>query len=247
MQNKIKRILETDKIAMLTAYDYSMASLLAQNNLDIILVDNSANSILNGEKSSLEDLTIFTKRVSKGVKDNGNYPLIVAELSNYKTIEEGLILAIDQYKAGAQAIKIKDKIETEFIQKSLELGIPVMGQISYTHKKKDFLKDLELLEKAGVFSIVLECIPWQISKLLTKKSNVPTIGIGSGPYTKGQLLVGYDLLGLTPTKPPKFVWQYNKPPKEAIRQYVWDVKSQTHPLIKESYSLDDPSILEQLL
>ena len=219
----------------------------------------------------------LAERVANGVyKDGNDSALVVGDLpaGSYDTIEDAVTNAQKLWSVGADAVKLEGGIEkpylSEMIKAIIAQGIPVQGHIGYTpqSKKEDLvdngkvqgkteegvrklLADYELLQKEGVFSIVLECIPRQVSQLITQRASIPTIGIGAGPYCDGQVLVSYDLLELStglPKKPgtfPKFVWQYDLKAPEAIRQYVTDVKSGKMPDLEHSYGLKDVKVLEK--
>ena len=274
---RIKGMKGKEKIAMLTAYDYSMAALESANKVDLILVGDSANFILNGRDTTrgitIDEMTVLAERVVNGVKREGNdYALVVGDLpaESYNTIDAAVANAKKLWAAGVDAVKLEGGTEKPYLPDTIKAilahGIPVQGHIGYTPQSENLrnkvqgkteesirklLADYKLLENAGVFSLVLECIPWQVAQLITERARVPTIGIGAGPYCDGQVLVSYDLLGLStglPGRPgtfPKFVWQYNQKAPDAIRQYVVDVKSIKMPDLEHSFELKDISILEK--
>jgi len=276
---RVKEMKGVEKIAMLTAYDYSMAALESANKVDMILVGDSANFILNGRDTtrgiSMDQMVEMAERVANGVKKEGeDYSLVVGDLpaGSYDTIESAVANAIKLWTAGVDAVKLEGGTEKPYLANTIKTiinqGIPVQGHIGYTPQSETLadkgvvqgkteksieklFADYHLLEKAGVFSVVLECIPWQVAQLITERTRVPTIGIGAGPYCGGQVLVSYDLLGLStglPSKPgtfPKFVWQYDLKAPEAIKQYVADVKSGKMPDLEHSYSLPDLRMLEK--
>ena len=276
---RVKEMKGVEKIAMLTAYDYSMAALESANKVDMILVGDSANFILNGRDTtrgiSMDQMVEMAERVANGVKKEGeDYSLVVGDLpaGSYDTIESAVANAIKLWTAGVDAVKLEGGTEKPYLANTIKTiinqGIPVQGHIGYTPQSETLadkgvvqgkteksieklFADYHLLEKAGVFSVVLECIPWQVAQLITERTRVPTIGIGAGPYCGGQVLVSYDLLGLStglPNKPgtiPKFVWQYDLKAPEAIKQYVADVKSGKMPDLEHSYSLPDLRMLEK--
>ena len=276
---RVKGMKVVEKIAMLTAYDYSMAALESANKVDMILVGDSANFILNGRDTtrgiSMDQMVEMAERVANGVTKEGNdYALVVGDLpaGSYDTIENAVTNAKKLWTAGVDAVKLEGGTEKPYLANTIKAiiaqGIPVQGHIGYTPQSETLadkgvvqgkteksieklFADYHLLEKAGVFSVVLECIPWQVAQLITERARVPTIGIGAGSYCDGQVLVSYDLLGLStglPSKPgtfPKFVWQYDLKAAKAIRQYVADVKAGKMPGLKESYSLADVGVLEK--
>lgn len=268
-----------EKIAMLTAYDYSMAHVETLSGVDMILVGDSANFILNGKTTTrgitINGMRVLVERVARGVKDYGDHSLVVGDLpaNTYDTVQDAVKNAKILWDAGADAVKLEGATEKpllgEVICAIIAQGIPVQGHIGYTPQSeslvdKGFVQgksldaiiklqtDYTFLEDAGVFSIVLECVPWQVAQYITKQTNVPTIGIGAGPHCDGQVLVVYDLLNLSTGvdgfgKMPKFVWQYGdiSAPK-AIERYVKDVKAGIKPSLSESFELKDPSLLDLL-
>ena len=276
---RIKAIKCKEKIAMLTAYDYSLGALESVNKVDMVLVGDSAHFILNGRDTTrgitIDEMAILAQRVANGVKKEGNgYSLVVGDLpaGTYDTIDDAVTNARKLWSAGADAVKLEGGTEKSYLSEMIKAitaqDIPVQGHIGYTPQSEDFvdtgrvqgktepgirklLADYDLLAKAGVFSVVLECVPWQVSQFITEKAEIPTIGIGAGPYCDGQVLVSYDLLSLStglPGKPgtfPKFVWQYNLKAPEAIKQYVADVKSGRMPDLEHSYELKDVEVLEK--
>ena len=274
---RVKRMKGDEKIAMLTAYDYSMAALESANRVDMILVGDSANFILNGRDTTrgitVEEMCVLAERVANGVKREGNdYSLVVGDLpaGSYDTIDDAVANAKKLWAAGVDAVKLEGGTEKQYLSDIIKMitaqGIPVQGHIGYTPQSEDLVgkvqgkteegihklfADYGLLSKAGIFSVVLECIPQQVSQLITERAIIPTIGIGAGPYCDGQVLVSYDLLSLStglPGKPgtfPKFVWQYDLKADKAIKQYVTDIKAGRMPDLEHSYSLSDAGVLEK--
>ena len=276
---QIKGMKGAEKIAMLTAYDYSIGALESVNKVDVIQVGDSANFILNGRNTTrgitIDEMAIFTERVANGVKIEGkDYSLVIGDLpaETYNTIDDAVANSKKLWAAGVDAVKLEGGTEkpylSEIIKAIIAEGIPVQGHIGYTPQSEHFVDagkvqgkteegirklfaDYDLLSKAGIFSVVLECIPWQVSRLLTEKAKIPTIGIGAGPYCDGQVLVSYDLLGLGTGLPgksgtfPKFVWQYDLKAPQAIQQYVKDVKSGKMPNLEHSYELKDVGVLDK--
>lgn len=275
---RISAMKDREKIAMLTAYDYSMAAIESLKKVDMILVGDSANFILNGKDTTrgitVDEMVILVNRVSHGVKDHGDFSLVIGDLpaGSYATIHDAVTNAKKLQKAGADAVKLEGGTEKPFLKEIikaiLDEGIAVQGHIGYTPQSEIFLDkghvqgksqsaidklhaDLKLLHDAGVFSIVLECVPWRVAQVITQESRVPTIGIGAGPYCDGQVLVSYDLLGLTPGigktyNLPKFVWQYACNGAEAIARYVHDVKAGTMPDLEHSYEMKNAVVLKKL-
>ncbi len=214
------------KITVLTAYDYAIAKILDESNIDIVLVGDSMGNVMLGYDNTLPvtlfEMIIHTQAVARGVKNS----LIVADLpfgTFQKSKEEALSSAIDLVKAGAQAVKLEGAQYADSIKAIVNAGIPVMGHLGFTPQAvnllgykiqgKDklsqakLLKDAKALEKAGCFAIVLELIPEALAKKISKAIKIPTIGIGSGKLCDGQVLVTYDMLGIY-ENPPSFVKKY---------------------------------------
>lgn len=213
-------------LQMLTCYDFQTAQLLEQTQLDMILVGDSLGNVVLGLETTvqvgLDEMILFTKAVRRGAPSK----FLVTDLpfGTYADFQSGLQNSIKLFQqTQAQAVKLEGAAEyqLELIQRLTENGVPVMGHIGlrpqsvhqmggyYTHGKNKLaaerlLKEARALEKAGCFSIVLECVDEEISKTITKELKIPTIGIGSGNVTDGQVLVINDLLHLGPKAPPKF-------------------------------------------
>lgn len=257
---KIKEYKNTKKIVMLTAYDYQMSLILNEMKVDIILVGDSLGMIALGYQDTLpvtmEEMIHHAKAVSRA----SNYSLVVGDMPflSYQTDTRDAIYNAGRFikEAGATAVKMeggKDIIDK--VKAIIEAGIPVMGHIGLTpqyccqmggykvqgkndQSAKKILKDAKLLEEAGVFSLVLECIPAQLALEITKSVNIPTIGCGAGKYCDGQVLVINDLLGISDKKMPKFVRKYanlNLTTKEAVKKFAEDVKTDSFPNEDESY------------
>ena len=256
-----------EKIVMLTCYDYSFARILDEAGVDIILVgDSLANVVLGMDETryvSVREMLNHTKAVAKGVER----ACLVADMpySAYqKDASKSVGYARKFIGSGADAVKVewfsgKDgKGCSSVVKELVKNKIPVMGHIGLTPQTahllggykvqgKDeksalnLLKQAKMLEDLGVFSIVLECIPYQLSKLITEKINVPTIGIGAGKYCDGQVLVLYDFLGLYKKKKLKFTKVYKdlfSEVKSAGLQFIEEVKTQKFPSQEESFSMD---------
>lgn len=211
---------------MLTCYDYQMAQLYNETELDLVLIGDSVGNVVLGMdhtiKVSLDMMTIFSKAVKKGAPDK----FVVADLpfGTYATVESGLENGIKLFQqSGVEALKLEGAYphECQLIQRLTQIGIPVMGHIGltpqsvheqggyYTHGKDEaskskLMKEALALEAAGCFSIVLEFVEENLSKEITAALKIPTIGIGSGKHTDGQVLVINDLLHNGKKDPPKF-------------------------------------------
>ncbi len=249
-----------EKISMLTAYDYSMARILDSAGIDVLLVGDSASNVMAGHETTLpitlDQMIYHASSVVRGVKR----ALIVVDLpfGSYQGDSKiALKSAIRIMKeSGAHAVKLEGGKEIEdSIKRILTAGVPVMGHLgltpqsiykfgTYTVRAKEeeeaerLIKDAKHLEKLGCFGIVLEKIPAKLSKKVSKSLRIPTIGIGGGADTDGQVLVTHDLLGITKDFHPRFLRRYLElfdEIKGAVEQYITDVKSGDFPNEKEQY------------
>ena len=229
----------------LTCYDFQTAQLLGQTSLDVILVGDSLGNVILGHdntiKVSLEEMIIFSSAVKRGAPRK----FIVADLpfGRYATLKEGLVNSIRLFQeSGVEALKLEGAWPShlELITRLTQNGIPVMGHIGLTpqsvHEQggyyihgndkksaEELLKQAINLQKHGVFSLVLECIAPQTARQITKELSIPTIGIGSGLYTDGQVLVINDLLHLGAEDPPAFchpVANLFQTKKKLIEEYL---------------------------
>ncbi|WP_462252402.1 3-methyl-2-oxobutanoate hydroxymethyltransferase [Ekhidna sp.] len=249
-----------EKISMLTAYDYSMAKIIDQAGVDVILVGDSASNVMAGNETTLpitlDHMIWHATSVVKAV----NRALVVVDVpfgSYQGSSSEALRSCIRIMKeSGGHAVKMEGGVEIkESISRVLSAGIPVMGHLgltpqsiykfgTYTVRAKEeaeaqkLLEDAKILEELGCFAIVLEKIPSQLAKKVSESISIPTIGIGAGPDTDGQVLVVHDMLGITQDFKPRFLRQYadlNAIMKDAFENYVSDIKSKEFPNEKESY------------
>jgi len=248
------------KIAMLTCYDYSFAKILDDSGIDIILIgDSLANVVLGMEetrKLSLSEMINHTQAVARGSKR----ALVVADMpyvAYQKNSKKCVYYASKFIGCGAEAVKIEWFKDCHYVVKKLiKNKIPVMGHIGLTPQTvhllggykvqgKDergalnLIRQAKLLQDLGVFSLVLECIPYLLAKRITKSLKIPTIGIGAGKYCDGQVLVTYDFLGLYKDKKPKFVRVYRDLSRDIIKAtslFISDVKKGKFPTKAESFS-----------
>jgi 3-methyl-2-oxobutanoate hydroxymethyltransferase len=252
--------LKGEKIAMLTAYDYSIARIIDQAEIDVILVGDSASNVMAGYDTTLpitlDNMIYHAASVVRGVKR----ALVVVDLpfGTYQgNSKEALASAIRIMKeTGAAAVKLEGGIQiVESIERILSAGIPVMGHLGLTpqsiHKfgtyvvraREDeeahrLLEDAKLLEKTGCFAIVLEKIPAILAEEVTSTLKIPVIGIGAGMKTDGQVLVLHDMLGITQEFSPRFLRRYHNlyaEIKGAVQAYINDVRTQSFPNEKEQY------------
>ena len=259
-----------EKVSMLTAYDYSTASICDKAGVDILLVGDSAGMVVLGYPNtipvSMDEMLLFCKAVSRGSKRS----MIIADMpfgSYQANIIEAMENSIRFIKAGCDAVKLEGGIETAATIKAIvNIGIPVMGHIGLKPqtsslwegyrlqgKTKDsalkLIADARALEEAGVFSIVLEMVTSEVAEIISKDVvSVPTIGIGSGLGCDGQVLVLHDLLGIYEEVKPKFAKRYTEFSKmifEVILQYTKDVKSGKFPE-EQHFFHADPHELKKL-
>ncbi len=252
--------LKHEKIAMLTAYDYSMARILDQAGIDVILVGDSASNVMAGHDTTLpitlNEMIYHASSVVRAVKR----ALVVVDLpfGTYQgNSKEALASSIRIMKeTGASAVKMEGGKEIkESVERILTAGIPVMGHLGLTpqsiHKFGTYvvrarekeeadklLDDARVLEQAGCFAIVLEKIPASLGGEVTAAIKIPTIGIGAGPLVDGQVLVVHDMLGITQEFSPRFLRRYHNLYQEmlgAVQSYIEDVRNQDFPNEKEQY------------
>jgi 3-methyl-2-oxobutanoate hydroxymethyltransferase len=252
--------LKGEKIAMLTAYDYSFAKILDSTGIDVILVGDSASNVMAGHTSTLpitlNEMIYHASSVMRAVKR----ALVIVDMpfGTYQgNSKEALSSAIRIMKeSGADAVKLEGGKEVlESVDRILSAGIPVMGHLGLTpqsiHKFGTYvvratteeeaaklLEDAHLLEKAGCFGIVLEKIPSKLGAKVTHEIQIPIIGIGAGPGVDGQVLVLHDMLGLTTEFSPRFLRRYHNLAEEikgAVVSYISDIKSLDFPNEREQY------------
>lgn len=249
-----------EKIAMLTAYDYSMAKLLDATKIDIVLVGDSAANVMEGYETTLpitlDEMIVYASSVKRAIRR----ALVVVDMpfGTYQgNSKQALASAIRIMKeTGADAIKLEGGEEVlESICRILTAGIPVMGHLGLTPQSINkfgtyvvratqedeanrLLHDAHILEDAGCFGIVLEKIPAKLATQVTSELKIPTIGIGAGNGTDGQVLVLQDMLGITQQFTPRYLRTYGtfgSDISNAVRQYIADVKSMDFPNEKEQY------------
>ncbi len=249
-----------ERIAMLTAYDFSMARLVDQAGIDVILVGDSASNVMAGHETTLpitlDHMIYHASSVIRGV----DRALVVVDLpfgSYQGNAKEALSSAIRIMKeSGGHAVKLEGGQEVvSTIERIVSSGIPVMGHLGLTpqsiykfgtyavrakeeQEAAQLLTDAKALEEAGCFAIVLEKIPAKLAKQVSESLNIPTIGIGAGADVDGQVLVLHDMLGMNTEFSPRFLRRYLNLAEQiptAIGAYVKDVKSRDFPNDQESY------------
>ncbi|MBN2567879.1 MAG: 3-methyl-2-oxobutanoate hydroxymethyltransferase [Deltaproteobacteria bacterium] len=249
-----------EKITMLTAYDYPTSLKADEAGIDMILIGDSLGMVILGYESTLpvtmEEMIHHTKAVSRGAK----HAMVIGDLpfmSYHTSTDEAVFNAGRLIKeAGAQGVKLEGGKEVSAVVKRISsAGIPVMAHLGLTpqsiHKlggykvqgrdkldARRMLEDAKILEDAGAFSLVLECVPEKLAKEITESLNIPTIGIGAGVHCDGQVLVVNDMLGIYEKFTPKFVKKYanlNLILSNAFKQYIEDVKSGAFPGEEHSF------------
>ena len=260
----IKDILEKkkkgEKIVTITSYDYSFAKIVDQSDIDLILVGDSLSMVMLGYKNTLsvtmDEMIHHTKAVSRGVSN----ALIVGDMPflSYKINQTDAVKNAGRFiqEGGAEAVKVEGGTEIcPTIKTMINADIQVMGHIGLTPQAiyefggflvqgktietaKKLILDAKNLEESGVFSIVLESIPWQIAKIITSSVNVPTIGIGAGVYCDGQILVIHDMLGIFTDFKPKFLKYFGnigESIRHALNDYKDEVINEIYPDREHSY------------
>lgn len=251
---------KNEKITCLTAYDWCLASLLDSAGIELILVGDSASMVFAGNKTTLpatmDQMMYHSQVVSRGVE----YGLVITDMPflSYQISPETALKNAGRFikECEVEGVKIEGgEYIAETVRKIVNSGIPVMGHLgltpqsihqfgSYKTQGKDkktakkLVKDANILEEAGVFSIVLEKIPAAVAQEVTLSVSVPTIGIGAGPYCDGQILVTHDMLGLFETFKPKFARKYadiGPEIKKSVEKYIQDIKNNKFPDQKESF------------
>jgi 3-methyl-2-oxobutanoate hydroxymethyltransferase len=257
------------KITVLTSYDYTTAQLCDKAGVDILLVGDSGGMVMLGYENTIpvtmEQMCFFTEAVARGRQNAmvvADLPFMSYQASKSQAIENSGRLI----KAGADAVKLEGGLEVkDTVRGIVEVGIPVMGHIGFQPqtttlqegyrvqaKTRDaalkLIESAKVLEEAGAFSIALEMVTKEVSKIISNSINIPTIGIGSGPDCDGQVLVFHDVVGLYEKIKPKFAKRYLELSCEivkAVTSYKNDVVSGKFPTNEHSFSMDK-SELERL-
>ncbi len=268
--NQIKEMKEKgEKIAMLTAYDYSTAKIVDGAGIPLILVGDSLGMVVLGYESTIpvtmDEMLHHTKAVVRGAKQAmviGDMPFMSYHISADDALRNAARFI---QEGGAQAVKLEGGVTVmEKVMRIVGSGIPVMGHIGLTPQSihqlggfavqgktpeaaKRLLEDATALEEAGAFAIVLETIPAQLAQIITAKLSIPTIGIGAGIHCDGQVQVINDILGSYTEFVPKHAKQYAKLTdiiSKAVTQYHSEVKAGTFPTAKQGYSIDESLLAE---
>lgn len=274
MKNTVVTIREAkergEKVTMLTAYDYSMAKLIDEADINMILVGDSLGMVMLGYEDTLsvtmEDMIHHTRAVARGAKN----ALVVADMPfmSYQTsVYDAVCNAGRLMKEGrAQAVKLEGGREfADHIRAITNASIPVVAHLGLTPQSlnafggfkvqgkseaaaRKLLEDALIVEEAGAVAVVLECVPAKLAGLVTEKLHVPTIGIGAGPDCDGQVLVYQDMLAMFADFRPKFVKRFGETGtlmKESFRKYSEEVKAGTFPAPEHTFKIDD-DVIEKL-
>ena len=259
-QTLLKMKQSGEKIAMLTAYDYSLARLVDNAGIDVILVGDSASNVMAGNETTvpitLEHMIYHAQCVVNGV----DRALVVVDMpfgsyqGDSKTALDSAIRIMKE--SGGHAVKLEGGTEVcDSVKRIVEAGIPVMGHLgltpqsiykfgTYTVRAKEeaeadkLMEDAKALEEAGCFSVVFEKIPSELAKQVSESLNIPPIGMGAGPDCDGHVLVLHDMLGITKDFSPRFLRRYadlGAMTEDAVKQYVSDVRSIDFPNDEERY------------
>ncbi len=255
---------------MLTAYDFPTAKLVDAAGIDAILVGDSLGNVVLGYGSTIpvtmDDMVHHVKAVTRGVSRAmvvGDMPFLSYHLSREESVRNaGRLLQ----EGGAQAVKLEGGAEVaDAIRAMVNAGIPVMGHLGLTPQSvnqmggykvqgkdeataRKLIEDALAIQEAGVFSVVLECVPTPLAKLITERLDVPTIGIGAGSVCDGQVLVTHDMLGLYGGVSPKFAKRYvqlSDQIMDALKNYRQEVESRSFPGPEHGFGMDE-EVLEKL-
>jgi 3-methyl-2-oxobutanoate hydroxymethyltransferase len=244
------------RLTMLTAYDYTMARLLDDAGVDGLLVGDSLGMVVQGNDTqlnvTLNEMIYHTRLASRGVRRSllvGDMPFMTYQGSPQQAVENAGRL---MKEGGAHAVKMEGGVRTAAaITAVVNADIPVMGHIGLTPQSlrrfggfrvqrdsERILEDARAIEEAGVFAMVVECVPAELAEKITAAVKVPTIGIGAGAGCDGQILVVHDMLGLFDKIQPKFVKQYadlSSAIKQAVGEYCREVRAGTFPTVEHSF------------
>lgn len=259
-----------EKLTMLTAYDYSVAKLMDEAGVNSILVGDSLGNVMLGYEDTIsvtmEDMIHHGAAVARGAK-NALVIIDMPFMSYQASVYDAVMNAGRLMKEGrANAVKLEGgESVCPQVKAAVDAGIPVCGHLGLTPQSinafggfkvqgksveaaKKLLEDAKKLEEAGVFAIVLECVPDKLAKLVTETVSVPTIGIGAGNACDGQVLVYQDMLGMFSDFTPKFVKRFanvGEVMKKAFAEYIEEVGKGTFPGVENGYTIDD-EVIEKL-
>lgn len=256
-----------EPIAMLTAYDYPSAKLAEESGIDMLLVGDSVGMVALGYDSTvpvtMDDMVLHTKAVNRGARNTfivSDLPFLTYHSSTTETLAHAGRL---MQEAGANAVKLEGGGDViSHIAKLTSAGVPVMGHLGLTpqsvgvlggykvqakgsQEASQLLEDAKAIEKAGAFALVLECVPQQLTEIVSSELSIPVIGIGAGVQADGQVLVYHDMIGYGNGHVPKFVKQYAQisgTVSYAIQSYITDVKEQSFPEQKHSFNMKEEQL-----
>jgi 3-methyl-2-oxobutanoate hydroxymethyltransferase len=262
-----KMKLNEEPIAMLTAYDYPSGKFAEQANVDLILVGDSVGMVALGYESTvfvtLEDMILHTKAVKRGAPNTfivTDMPFMTYHSSVSETLENAKCLV---QNGGAHAVKLEGAGDViQMIDKLTSAGVPVVGHLGLTPQSvgvlggykvqgkeadeaKKLIEDAKKIEEAGAFAVVLECVPKELAAIVSSELSIPTIGIGAGAKTDGQVLVYHDVIGYGEHRVPKFVKQYyniSADIQDAVKTYVAEVKKKQFPQDEHSFTMKQEEI-----
>jgi 3-methyl-2-oxobutanoate hydroxymethyltransferase len=274
MKNTVTTVMQMKgtehKVSMLTAYDYTTAKLLDEAGVNTILVGDSLGNVILGYEDTIsvtvEDMIHHSAAVARGAKN----ALVVTDMPfmSYQTsVYDAVVNAGRLMKEGrAGAVKLEGGIEVcPQIKAIVDASIPVCAHLGLTPQSinafggfkvqgkteaaaKKLIENAKAVEEAGAFAVVLECVPAKLAKLVTETINIPTIGIGAGPYCDGQVLVNQDMLGMYTDFKPKFVKHFanvGEVIKGAVQEYIKELDEGTFPAPEHCYKIDD-EVIEKL-
>jgi 3-methyl-2-oxobutanoate hydroxymethyltransferase len=256
---------------MITAYDAPSGQAAAEAGVDVILVGDSAAMTVLGHDSTMpitiDEMIVLTAAATRGASKAERAPLVVADMPfmSFQPSDRDAILAAGRFvkEAGADAVKVEGAGPTlDRIRAIVGAGIPVMGHLGLTPQSATALggfraqgrtadaalqlvDDALAVQAAGAFALVLECVPAEIAAAVTERVGIPTIGIGAGNKTDGQVLVWHDLLGIGAGSSPRFVERYadlHQASLDAVGRYVKDVRTRTFPSERHTYAISDDEL-----
>lgn len=255
-----------DKFAMVTVYDYPMASIVEQSTVELILVGDSLGMVIQGFDGTvhvnMEDMLYHLKLVRRGTPNTfivGDMPFMAYQACAVDAVRNAGLLM----KAGADCVKMEGNRHTaDKVEAVVKAGIPVMGHIGLTpqtaasfggfkvqgksvESAREMLENAFAYERAGAFSIVLECLPTALGTLIDEKLSIPTISVGAGPHCTGQNLNAYDILGIFDKFVPKFVKQYKHLRKEILEGFdMWraEIESGAYPAHEHGFNVSEEEI-----
>ncbi|MDR4888688.1 3-methyl-2-oxobutanoate hydroxymethyltransferase [Fredinandcohnia sp. QZ13] len=256
-----------EPIVMLTAYDYPSAKLAEEAGVDMILVGDSLGMVVLGYDSTIpvtvDDMIHHTKAVKRGAKDTfivTDMPFMSYHVSRPETLKNAARII---QESGAHAVKVEGAKDVIYTISSLtEAGIPVVAHLGLTpqavgvlggykvqgkdaESARQLIEDAKKVEEAGAIALVLECVPKQLGEEVTNSVSIPTIGIGAGNQTDGQVLVFHDVISYGVDRVPKFVKQYasvNEPILQGLSNYVDEVKARSFPEEKNTYTMKEEEL-----